>query len=175
MGAYGDADTAGTPMTTRMHYRIASVTKTFTATAILQLIDRGKVGLDQPTGDFVPRIPNGSKVTIRDLLAMRSGLYDYSSDPAIRGLPEGPASARYSLARPLTVLGAHAGECTPPDRKQAGPRRDRIQPTLSLDLRGDDLDRPRHARYAPELGTGERRGDGERRRRRRSPRPQTVG
>jgi D-alanyl-D-alanine carboxypeptidase len=74
MQAYGDADTAGTPMSTRMHYRIASVTKTFTATAILQLVDQGKVGLGDPIGDFVPRIPNGNKVTIRDLLAMRSGL-----------------------------------------------------------------------------------------------------
>jgi D-alanyl-D-alanine carboxypeptidase len=118
MQAYGDADTAGTAMSTRMHYRIASVTKTFTATAILQLVDQGKVGLDQPIGDFVPRIPNGGKVTIRDLLAMRSGLYDYSSDPAIYGaFLKNPLLPGYSLAKPLAVLRAHAGECTPPDRK----------------------------------------------------------
>jgi D-alanyl-D-alanine carboxypeptidase len=118
MQAYGDADTAGTPMSARMHYRIASVTKTFTATAVLRLFDRGKISLDEPIENYVPRIPNGNKVTIRDLLAMRSGLYDYSSDPSIyEAYLQNPLLPDYSLARPLAVLRAHAGRCTPPDRK----------------------------------------------------------
>jgi D-alanyl-D-alanine carboxypeptidase len=116
--AYGDADTAGTPMSARMHYRIASVTKTFTATAVLQLVDRGRIGLDEPIKNFVPRIPNGDEVTVRDLLAMRSGLYDYSSDPSIYdAFLKNPLLPGYSLAQPLAVLRAHAGRCTPPGRK----------------------------------------------------------
>ena len=77
--AFGVRDTStGEPMTTDLYMRIGSVTKTFTATAILQLVDQGRIGLDEPVGRYVPGAPNGDKVTIRELAGMRSGLYDYS-------------------------------------------------------------------------------------------------
>ena len=46
--AYGAADAAGTPMTVDIHYRIASVSKTFTAHAVLELAGQGKLSLDDP-------------------------------------------------------------------------------------------------------------------------------
>lgn len=60
--------------------RVASITKTFTATAILRLVDEGKLSLDQPIEKFVPGIPGGNEVTVRDLLAMQSGIYDFTSN-----------------------------------------------------------------------------------------------
>lgn len=60
--------------------RIASVTKTFTATAVLQLVDAGEFALDDTLESFVPGIPNGDRITIEDLLGMTSGIFDYTSD-----------------------------------------------------------------------------------------------
>lgn len=81
--AYGLADIATkTPSTTDMYHRIGSVTKTFVATAILQLADQGKLSLDDPIDDYVAAVPNGSHITLRELITMTSGLGNYTSDPA---------------------------------------------------------------------------------------------
>jgi D-alanyl-D-alanine carboxypeptidase len=78
---YGVADrSTGAPMRLADHVRIASITKTFTATAILQQVDRGRLRLSDKLASFVKGIPNGRRITIRQLLAMRSGIYDYTSD-----------------------------------------------------------------------------------------------
>lgn len=62
-------------------FRMASVTKTFAAVAVLKLVDQGRLDLDEPVARHVPSCPNGEQVTVRDLLAMTSGLADYSSRP----------------------------------------------------------------------------------------------
>ncbi|MFG2983271.1 serine hydrolase domain-containing protein [Streptomyces sp. NPDC048258] len=78
---FGVADKAtGAPMATDMNMRIGSVTKTFTVTALLQLVDDGKVGLDDPIGKYVDGVPNGDRITLRQLAEMRSGLFNYSAD-----------------------------------------------------------------------------------------------
>jgi D-alanyl-D-alanine carboxypeptidase len=80
--AYGLADIATkTASTTNMYHRIGSVTKTFVATAILQLAERGKLSLDDPVDDYVAGVPNGSHITVRELITMTSGLGSYSNDP----------------------------------------------------------------------------------------------
>jgi CubicO group peptidase (beta-lactamase class C family) len=58
-------------------FRIGSVTKTFTATMIMQLIDEGKLSLNTTLATYFPQIPNSGKITIEMLLKHRSGLYDY--------------------------------------------------------------------------------------------------
>jgi len=68
------------PMTTDLHMRIGSNTKAFVITGILQLVDQGKLGLDDPISKFVPGVPNGDNITIRHLAQMRSGLVSYSDD-----------------------------------------------------------------------------------------------
>ncbi|KIF02080.1 beta-lactamase [Streptomyces sp. RSD-27] len=79
--AFGVADKAtGAPMKTDMNMRIGSVTKTFTVTALLRLVDQGKVGLDDPIGKYVSGVPNGDRITLRQLASMRSGLFNYSED-----------------------------------------------------------------------------------------------
>ncbi|MFE6909898.1 serine hydrolase domain-containing protein [Streptomyces erythrochromogenes] len=80
--AFGVADKAtGAPMQTDFNTRIGSLTKTFTVTALLQLVDQGKIGLDDPIGDYVSGVPNGELITLRELAGMRSGLFNYSEDP----------------------------------------------------------------------------------------------
>ncbi|MEU9088030.1 serine hydrolase domain-containing protein [Streptomyces sp. NPDC048357] len=80
--SFGLADTAsGTPMKTDLHTRVGSVTKTFTVTALLQLVDQGRIRLDAPVSTYLDGVPGGGKITLRQLAAMRSGLYDYTSDP----------------------------------------------------------------------------------------------
>jgi D-alanyl-D-alanine carboxypeptidase len=78
----GDLRT-GAPMRVEDRMRIASVTKTFTATVVLQLVDEGRVGLDDPVAKYVPDVPNGTAITVRDLLDHRSGLYNYTDDPGL--------------------------------------------------------------------------------------------
>jgi D-alanyl-D-alanine carboxypeptidase len=90
--ALGTADLAsGAPMRLDDHMRIGSIAKTMTATVILQLVDEGKLGLDQPLADFRPAVPNAQAITIRQLLNMTSGLFDYGDDPALhRALDDHP-------------------------------------------------------------------------------------
>ncbi|GAA2364305.1 serine hydrolase domain-containing protein [Nonomuraea africana] len=79
--AFGVADKAtGAAMSPDMYLRIGSETKTFTVTALLQLVDQGKVGLDDPIATYVDGVPNGDRITLRDLAGMRSGLFNYSDD-----------------------------------------------------------------------------------------------
>jgi len=62
--------------------RIGSVTKAFTATLVLQLVDEGKLGLDDPLADFFPWVENSRNVTVRMLLNHTSGIVDDYASPA---------------------------------------------------------------------------------------------
>ena len=80
---FGVADTATrAPMRTNFSQWIGSITKTFTVTAVLQLVDQGKVGLDDPISTYVPGVPAGDQITIRQLARMQSGLFDFLGDQA---------------------------------------------------------------------------------------------
>ncbi|GHD87837.1 serine hydrolase domain-containing protein [Streptomyces naganishii] len=79
--SFGVADmSSGRKMSPDLFMRIGSETKTFTVTALLQLADQHKVGLDDPIGKYVDGVPNGERITLRDLAGMRSGLFNYSAD-----------------------------------------------------------------------------------------------
>ncbi|MET9377459.1 serine hydrolase domain-containing protein [Streptomyces sp. NPDC002992] len=79
--AFGVADKATkAPMDPDLYMRIGSETKTFTVTAMLELVDQGKVGLDDPIDKYVDGVPNGDRITLRQLAGMRSGLFNYSMD-----------------------------------------------------------------------------------------------
>ena len=80
--AFGVADKATRePMKTDFYSRIGSETKTFTVTGVLQLADQGKLGLDDPIAKFVDGVPEGDKITLRQLAQMQSGLFNYSESP----------------------------------------------------------------------------------------------
>ncbi|MZF88971.1 serine hydrolase domain-containing protein [Streptomyces sp. SID5643] len=80
--ATGVADTVTRmPMTADSSVRIGSETKTFTVTALLQLVDDGRIGLDDPIAKYVRGVPGGHRITLRQLAGMRSGLFPYTADP----------------------------------------------------------------------------------------------
>jgi D-alanyl-D-alanine carboxypeptidase len=69
------------PVTIADHIRIGSNTKPMTGTVILQLVDEGKISLDDPVSKYRPDVPNGDNITITQLLNMSSGLGNYTLDP----------------------------------------------------------------------------------------------
>jgi D-alanyl-D-alanine carboxypeptidase len=92
--AFGQADIEiGQPMETSNKVRIASITKTFVATVILQLVDEGVLGLDETIEKYLPQVPNGSGITIRELLNHSSGIYDYEDDEFIKSVVNNPLRA----------------------------------------------------------------------------------
>jgi D-alanyl-D-alanine carboxypeptidase len=60
-----------------MRYSVGSISKQFTATAVLLLAEQGKLSLDDPVSRFVPNLTRGNEVTIRELLSHTSGYQDY--------------------------------------------------------------------------------------------------
>jgi D-alanyl-D-alanine carboxypeptidase len=73
-----------TPMRVADRSRIGSVTKSFTATVVLQLAAEKKLGLGDTVERWLPGvISNGDAISIRQLLNHTSGIYDYAGDPAV--------------------------------------------------------------------------------------------
>jgi D-alanyl-D-alanine carboxypeptidase len=65
-------------------FRIGSVTKTFVATVALQLVNEGRISLDDTVEKWLPGlVPGGRRITVRQLLSHRSGLFDYVEDPRV--------------------------------------------------------------------------------------------
>jgi CubicO group peptidase (beta-lactamase class C family) len=76
--AYGDGRVEPrTPALPSMRYSIGSISKQFTAAAVLLLAEQGKLSLDDPVSRFVPNLTRGNEVTIRELLSHTSGYQDY--------------------------------------------------------------------------------------------------
>ncbi|MFI9150173.1 serine hydrolase domain-containing protein [Streptomyces sp. NPDC053367] len=80
-GASGVADVrTGRPVTPGLRHRVGSVTKTFTAVAVMQQVERGRIGLDAPIGDYLPHLvpgERGRRITVRMLLNHTSGIPDH--------------------------------------------------------------------------------------------------
>lgn len=75
---YGVMDLAGhRPITATTRMEIGSVTMQFTAAAILQLSEAGKLSLDDKLGKYVPEYSAGRDITLRQLLELQSGIVDY--------------------------------------------------------------------------------------------------
>jgi D-alanyl-D-alanine carboxypeptidase len=113
VSATGVADLAtGTPLTTDMQFKIASQTKVFTATLILQLVGEGKVSLGDHISKWVAGVPNGDRITIRELLNHTSGLGSGGlASPAIRaklttGCTEADLLAAGASEPPVAAPGA---------------------------------------------------------------------
>ena len=79
--AYGKARIhPDVPATPDMRYSIGSISKQFTATAILLLQEQGKLSLDDAVGKYVPGLTRGNEVTIRQVLSHTSGYQDYAPE-----------------------------------------------------------------------------------------------
>ncbi|GAA3094366.1 serine hydrolase domain-containing protein [Streptomyces rectiviolaceus] len=85
----GDLE-SNSPRGSHDHYRVASITKTFVATVLLQLEAEGELDLDDKVGEWLPGVVEGNghdgdKITVRQLLNHTSGVFDVSAD---RGFQE---------------------------------------------------------------------------------------
>ncbi|WP_168929376.1 serine hydrolase [Nocardioides sp. GY 10113] len=103
--AYGEAEAGGAPAAVDQVLRIGSISKTFTATVVLQLVDEGELELDQTVAEAGPEVAETfsevaevADVTLRELLTMRSGIQDYMNVP--------DATVAETAANPDTVYDA---------------------------------------------------------------------
>jgi CubicO group peptidase (beta-lactamase class C family) len=69
------------PVTDQTRFRIGSVTKQFTAAAILKLADAGKLSVEDPLEKYFPGYPGGGAITLRHLLNHTSGLHNFTDHP----------------------------------------------------------------------------------------------
>src|SRR5215813_5201726 len=96
--AYGDARLeAKTPATPEMRYSIGSISKQFTATAILLLQEQGKLSLDDKVAKFIPDLTRANEVTIRQLLSHTSGYQDYWPQDYVMPMMLQPVTAQKIL------------------------------------------------------------------------------
>jgi D-alanyl-D-alanine carboxypeptidase len=91
--AAGVADVStGRPITSDMRHRVGSISKTFTAAAVLQQVENGQIGLDTPIGHYLPGLApgeRGGRITVRMLLNHTSGLAEYLpyAYPSLKAFP----------------------------------------------------------------------------------------
>ena len=84
--------------------RIASITKTYTATAVLQLVGEGKIALEDKLEKYVPGVINGTVATIADLLGMTSGIPDFTANEAFVKRFTADPTIGWSDAETLAVI-----------------------------------------------------------------------
>lgn len=83
------------PVTADTVFPIGSITKQFTAAAVMQLVQAGKIDLDAPVARYLPSAPHGAQVTVRELLDQTSGLPDYlENKPLLASIENGTVPSR---------------------------------------------------------------------------------
>ena len=87
-------------------FRIASITKAFAATAVLILIDRGLMHKDDHIAKWYPQFPNANRITVDDLLRMRSGIPAPNDDEVLARVYDAPLLPAPSLAEELASFRA---------------------------------------------------------------------
>src|SRR6185369_5993290 len=85
-GGFGFADIAKKEQVTpETKFRIGSISKQFTAAAILKLAEEKKLSLDDSLAKFFPDFPHGEEIKVRQLLTHTSGIHSYTSKPEFLG------------------------------------------------------------------------------------------
>jgi D-alanyl-D-alanine carboxypeptidase len=107
----GDLST-GVALRPEARFRVGSITKTFVATVVLQLVGEGRLSLDEPVGRRLPGLlANGNTITVRQLLNHTSGLFDYTADPTVF---EGQVHNRIFTPRELVAIAETHPSTAPP-------------------------------------------------------------
>ena len=113
--SFGYSYVSGTekkPATAATKYRIASITKTYTAVMVFQLVEEGKLKLSDTLDRFFPQIPNAKKITIAHMLGHRSGIPDMAARRFVgdaaknnggSGGPDRPGPASFRAGRQTSV------------------------------------------------------------------------
>jgi CubicO group peptidase (beta-lactamase class C family) len=100
--SYGSAKLATTttpaiPSTPEMRYSIGSISKQFTAAAILMLQEDGKLSIDDPVSKYIPGLTRGDEITIRQILSHTSGYQDYYAEDYTMTPMQKPTTAQYII------------------------------------------------------------------------------
>ncbi len=127
-GAVGSVTLGGgSALTTGYGFRLASVTKLFTAATVLLLAERGRLAVDQPVARYldaalvdrlsvIDGVRYGREITVRMLLNHTSGVYDYSTDPAYREAVLADPARRWTAAEQIGLALTLGQPYFPPGR-----------------------------------------------------------
>jgi D-alanyl-D-alanine carboxypeptidase len=127
-GAIGSVTLGGgAALTTAYGFRLASVTKLFTAATVLLLAERGRLRVDQPVARYldptlvdrlsvIDGVRYGREITIGMLLNHTSGVYDYSTDPAYRAAVLADPARRWTAAEQIELALTLGQPYFPPGR-----------------------------------------------------------
>lgn len=97
--AIGVAKLPNTKADAQTQYRIGSITKTYTATVILQMIEEGKLSLKTPVDSYFKNVPNAKFITIEHLLYHRSGLFNLTEEDGFSKWIQKPRSRNEILTK----------------------------------------------------------------------------
>ncbi len=112
--ALGVSDVATqTPIDPAGHGRIGSITKPIVATAVLRLVDQGSLSLDDTLGSYIPGIANGDRITVRQLLSMSSGVWNYTTDQSLLDTFEADPMAAWTVDRTIDLIRAQPAAFEP--------------------------------------------------------------
>lgn len=107
------------PLRAGDRFRVGSVTKTFVAAVVLQLVGERRVRLDDTVEEWLPGlVPGGRSITVRQLLSHTSGLFDYVEDPAVF-VPYAAEPGYVWEPRRLVEIGVAHPPTFPPGRRFA--------------------------------------------------------
>jgi D-alanyl-D-alanine carboxypeptidase len=98
-------------------FRIASITKTFVATAVLQLVDRGQLQKTDLLKKWFPDFPNSGEITVDDLLRMRSGIAAQSDEEIMDAIYDHPTVSAPTLAQQMAESAKRRDQFKPPDQE----------------------------------------------------------
>ncbi|MFI6642798.1 serine hydrolase domain-containing protein [Streptomyces sp. NPDC050504] len=78
----GKADLDGTPMDSRLRFRVGSNSKMFASVLVMRLVEEGRIDLDKPLRDYLPAgtLPDDWQITGRQVMQHRAGVYDHTND-----------------------------------------------------------------------------------------------
>ncbi|WP_245914880.1 serine hydrolase domain-containing protein [Nocardia fluminea] len=107
---------ADDPMSVDDYFRIASNTKTMTSTVILQLVQEGKLALEDPIAKYWPDVPNGDEITIAQLSEMRSGLYSYTFDLEFNAMLDSDPNKVWTPEELLAIAFSHPVDFAPGEK-----------------------------------------------------------
>lgn len=89
------------------YFQIGSISKTFVAAAILTLEQNGKLNINDPLGKYLKNYPRWSKITLKQLLNMSSGIYNYTDALPIMSLPKAQQQKLYTAEELVQIAYKH--------------------------------------------------------------------
>ncbi|WP_395726835.1 serine hydrolase domain-containing protein [Nakamurella sp.] len=98
------------------HGRIGSITKPIVASAVLVLVDQGKLSLDDPLAKYIPGIANGDRITVRQLLSMSSGVWNYTTDQQLVDTFATAPMTQWTIDQTIDLIRSHPADFAPGEK-----------------------------------------------------------